>query len=368
MIGGVPSTLASDLQTRDNTWFPKLKLTSLPQFDFDTSYQIRVATRIAGVWSPYGSACIVSTPLEYTQVKASQCGTSIPTLGTTIEANIVSFAPPFLPNLGTYLFEVTNTTTSSVEIIPRNMRDFNLSLTAFTPGFATHNTVYNVRVAVRKYDGTYMPFGPICSITTPSIPTTQVRASQCNTTVPSTSTLVYADLVPGATNYKFKLSCPSPTYSEEFVGIGTGPMSRKFKLNNFTPAPLLPGGTLYDIAVCVSMDGGITYGAYGPICKISTPGAFRPEAIERETSTTDEFNAVVYPNPTIDSFLFEITSVSKEPIELKVYDMIGRQIETRTISFDAVSSTYIGANYPTGVYNIIITQGEHIKMVKVIKR
>jgi len=77
---------------------------------------------------------------------------------------------------------------------------------------------------------------------------------------------------------------------------------------------------------------------------------------------------LAYPNPSNFVFNLEISTSSEENIEIRVYDMLGRQIETRSILLYKVSFSYIGANYPTAVYNIVITQGEDIKMIKVIKR
>ncbi len=368
-VGGVPSTNPADIQiiTRPSTSF---NLTQLPNYAYNTTYSVQVSVCVNGVWQPYGSNCCTVRANRFTKVQASQCGTTLTSMNEVIQADIVNFiavATYSAPIVKPWRFEITQTSPGvgfgiTQPLYYNQTRTFQMS---DFPG-ATYGTTYSVRVAFLNDDLTWSPYGAACTITTPSIPTTQVIASQCNTVVASASTLVYADLVTGATNYRFRLSA-APSFTRVWTNPASGAIGRFFTLNDFSPTGLT-AGSLYNIEVCVSMDGGITYGAYGPSCTISTSGAFRPSEIERETSTTDEFSAVVYPNPTIDSFLLEIISESTEPIEIKVYDMIGRQIENRTISFDEVSSTYIGTNYPTGVYNIIITQGEHLKMVKVIKR
>ncbi len=368
-VGGVPSTNPADIQiiTRPSTSF---NLTQLPNYAYNTTYSVQVSVCVNGVWQPYGSNCCTVRANRVTKVQASQCGSTLTSMNEVIQADIVNFiavATYSAPIVKPWRFEITQTSPGvgfgiTQPLYYNQTRTFQMS---DFPG-ATYGTTYSVRVAFLNDDLTWSPFGAACTITTPSIPTTQVIASQCNTVVASASTLVYADLVTGATNYRFRLSA-SPSFTRVWTNPASGAIGRFFTLNDFSPTGLT-AGSLYNIEVCVSMDGGITYGAYGPSCTISTSGAFRPSEIERETSTTDEFSAVVYPNPTIDSFLLEIISESTEPIEIKVYDMIGRQIENRTISFDEVSSTYIGTNYPTGVYNIIITQGVHLKMVKVIKR
>jgi alpha-tubulin suppressor-like RCC1 family protein len=261
MIAGVPSTLLIDTQYKENPFFPQLCLTNLPYYDFDTSYQIRVAVKLAGVWHPYGSPCIVTTPKVYTQIRSSQCDSSITSMGTTIYANIVAYAPPstFYP----YLFKVTNTTTSAFQIIPRQLREFRMNL--FPSSFLTSGTIYTVEVAVRKFDGTYMPYGPVCTITTPTLG------------------------------------------------------------SSFT----------------------------------------KNETVNNEVSN---FNLVSYPNPFETDFKLDIQSVSNDNIQIKVYDMLGKLVEFKVVNAEEISTVTFGSNYPSGVYNVIVSQGEYYANTRVIKR
>jgi hypothetical protein len=55
-------------------------------------------------------------------------------------------------------------------------------------------------------------------------------------------------------------------------------------------------------------------------------------------------------------------------LSIKVYDILGRKIESKAISVLELEKTNIGQNYPNGVYNIIIQQDENIKMLKMIKK
>jgi hypothetical protein len=48
--------------------------------------------------------------------------------------------------------------------------------------------------------------------------------------------------------------------------------------------------------------------------------------------------------------------------------MLGKLLDARTIqAIDFISEDF-GTNYPAGVYNVIVTQGEEVKTLRVIKR
>jgi hypothetical protein len=48
--------------------------------------------------------------------------------------------------------------------------------------------------------------------------------------------------------------------------------------------------------------------------------------------------------------------------------MLGKLIETRSINTIDYISEDLGSAYPAGVYNVIVTQGEASKTLRVIKR
>jgi hypothetical protein len=51
-----------------------------------------------------------------------------------------------------------------------------------------------------------------------------------------------------------------------------------------------------------------------------------------------------------------------------VYDMIGKLIDQREVTPTEVSELQVGDRYPSGVYNVIVTQGENTKTLRLIKR
>jgi hypothetical protein len=61
-------------------------------------------------------------------------------------------------------------------------------------------------------------------------------------------------------------------------------------------------------------------------------------------------------------------SSSDAPVSIKVYDMIGKLIETREVSASDMPIQTLGERYPSGVYNIVVTQEENVKSLRMVKR
>ncbi|MBY0487579.1 MAG: T9SS type A sorting domain-containing protein, partial [Flavobacteriaceae bacterium] len=80
------------------------------------------------------------------------------------------------------------------------------------------------------------------------------------------------------------------------------------------------------------------------------------------------FEALAYPNPFAENFKLDVTTNSSDDLRVSVYDMLGKLVEDRKVSTSDVQTLEVGANYPSGVYNVIVTQGEHTKTLRVIKR
>ena len=221
-----------------------------------------------------------------------------------------------------------------------------------------YNATYTVEVALRNTTGIYLGYGTVCTVATPEFPTTQVQDSQCELSViPSLATIIYADAMTGAEGYRFQLTNVSLSYSQEVDRT-----LRTFSLNNFTG--LLPGQT-YTVKVALKLNG--TWGPYGKACAVTVPGAARMIV----TAVPDKqgiFKATVYPNPFASSFKLDVNTSSEERVEVKVYDMIGRLLQVQKFNVSELNTQEIGQQYPSGVYNILVSQGENVKTLRVIKR
>jgi hypothetical protein len=80
------------------------------------------------------------------------------------------------------------------------------------------------------------------------------------------------------------------------------------------------------------------------------------------------YNVILYPNPTVSSFSINVVSDNNEMIEVSVYDIQGRNIENKTFNKEDIHSITIGDTLPTGIYNVIVKQGENIKSQRLIKK
>jgi GEVED domain/Secretion system C-terminal sorting domain len=321
------------------------QLTQLTDYAFNRSYRVEVSVRLGGVWQPYyGAACTVTTPSALTQVQAAQCGSTLTTINDVIYANNVPFATG-------YKFRITNLLTSAQEEIERPLRDIRITNIS-NPEF---NTTYSVEVAVRNTDGAYLPYGTACNITTPSFPTTQLQLSQCDVVITNPNAIIYADSYSGATTYRFRFVNTGLGYTYQF----DKPL-RSFELN--TVPGLLPGET-YSVQVSVEIGG--VFGPYGKVCTLTTPGGAR--TIEPAVKTV-EFQATASPNPFAENFKLDVKTSTDESIQVVVYDMLGKQIEVRNVTVSSITDLEIGTNYPAGVYNVIVSQGDNVKTLRVIKR
>ncbi|MBN8642627.1 MAG: SdiA-regulated domain-containing protein [Flavobacteriales bacterium] len=295
-----------------------------------------------------GNGCTVINTLNLTiatNLTPTLCGSTLTTINQPIYANLV-------PGAQSYRFRVTDLTTNQVQTIDRYLRVFSLNqLTTFN--FAR---TYSVEVAA-LVGGMWQSFGPACNVTSPS-PLTQVQSSQCGSSLSSIGTIIYANNVPYAQGYKFRITNQITSESIEVIRI-----LRDVRLNTiagFTPEL----ATTYSIEVAVQNRDG-EFLPYGPICSITTPGGINTSKVD---SSAKEFNIVAYPNPFSESFMLDITSASQNSVQVRVYDMLGKLIEDRIVDYSSMTEIEIGSTYSSGVYNVIISQGDAIKVVKMVKR
>ena len=199
-----------------------------------------------------------------------------------------------------------------------------------------------------------------CNVMTPSITSAiNVQLNQCGQTLAATRQRLSVNGVANATSYTFRVSTNSNFSSpvEEVVSNYSS-----FYLNSLSIVPVT-SGTAYFVQVKVAVTiGGTTYESnFGTPCSI-----FTPELMSKQAASP--FAAVAYPNPFANNFMLDVTTSTEETISIKVYDMVGRLIEQRNATVNDLEKSSIGDTYPSGVYNVILTQGEEMKTLRVIKR
>lgn len=335
---------AGQIQTLD-TALRTMKLTQLLSYAFNTQYKVEVAVYFAGFLQPYNASfCSVTTPEASTSL--TNCTQTLTAMSNAVYANIVPYATG-------YRFRITDPINPiNTQVLERSVRDFRM--TQITDFVVQFGKTYNVAVSVRNTDGSWMSYSADCQVTTPVFPTTSVQDSQCDGyLVPSNSTPIYAISYPGAISYVFQLSgggLPAP--------IEVTKSARTFTLNDFA-GQLMPGMT-YNVKVRLIFNVADPAGPYGKTCSITTPGGARV-AVGKPL-----FDAVAYPNPFTDGFQIELQSGSALDVTVKVYDMTGRLLEDRTTKSGAGIET--GQQLPSGVYNVVVTQGDDLKTLRVVKR
>ena len=341
----------------------KVRLTDTDIYTFGTWFTIRAGAIIAGEFQGFnGTTCTVKTEeVETSKVKNSQCGSTLSMMNSKINAEKAKDAK-------IYRFRIALASAPGVYYYYENDKyDFKLT---DVPGLPlTYETEYlvDIQVFVRQRQDVegWSLYGPVCSIFTPPFPETAIKERECdyyeNRSISSTTT-VNADSFPGATMYRFNLIAyddpDTPLVNEDYNQVLDRTVPN-FKLNMFTG---LTPNTTYTISVSM-----LLYGNWvppGKDCSLTTTANPREGAIKADTT----FKAAAYPNPFANNFMIDVKSTSTSVVNLKVYDMVGRLVEQRSVNVTELENSTIGERYPSGVYNVVVTQDNEIKTVRVVKR
>lgn len=330
---------------------------------YNTSYKVAVEytyvdpVSSATVHSGYGAECTIVTPLIPTATLAAPiCGSQVGALNSGITATPASYAT-------SYQFRIRKTSdTGPIPAISYYYSVPNASRFSSLAGFQgitwTYNTDYSISVQysiVSNSSVVWSGYGPECIIKTPFFPTTSLVQSQCGLSTP-TSLAQQLNIIayPGFPSYKVKLdeiTAGSVTNSQELVF----PYSY-FRLNQFSIAQ--PGKN-YNVSVAIKQNG--VFGGYSTGCDVFTP-------LSKTIDSDMSFKAGAYPNPFANNFMLDIKTNSQSLLNLKVYDMIGRLIEQRSVRVTDMQSTTIGDQYPSGIYNLVVSQEDNVDTVRVIKK
>ncbi|MES2747002.1 MAG: Ig-like domain-containing protein [Bacteroidota bacterium] len=321
-------------------------LSSYPGITLGTPYQIEVSVNGG---ANYGAPCIVNTPSPVSTIGA-QCGTTLTSMSQFVYATYVS-------SVTGYRFRVTNNTTNAVQVYDALSGQNRFAFSQLPAAFVSYGTTYSVQVALKNTNGTYLLYGPSCTITTPVFPTSEVVLSQCDYVATSNTQSISAVVVSGATNYRFQLVNSSLSYS----------FSIDRAVNNFNLSmfPGLQAGTTYTVRVAVRI-GGVWGPLTGKPCNLTTPGV--APGGTRVIATSNDYVAIAYPNPFAANFMFDVQTSAQSDIQIRVYDMLGKQVENRNVEVSAINSLQVGGAYPSGVYNVVVSQGERTQTLRVIKR
>jgi hypothetical protein len=322
------------------------KLNMLSGYIYETTYSIEVAVRIDGEWGEYGPVCEVTSPaLPVVSLRQQDCGTTVPSFSTQLQANGVSLYEA-------YRFRVTANGNTQVVEKPNYLFKLNMLPTY------RYATTYSVEVAVRV-DGQWGIYGPACEITSPALPTVALTENYCGITVPAFSTQLQANGVPLYEAYRFRVTANGNTQVIEKPNY-------LFKINMI---PSYSSSTTYSIEVAVRIDG--QWGDYGPACEVSTPGSGMRQNMANDfadATAPARITLSAYPNPFENGFTIALETASEEPVHIMAFDITGKLLEDRTISIEELSGTVLGERFASGVYNVVATQGSFSKSFKMVKK
>jgi hypothetical protein len=217
-------------------------------------------------------------------------------------------------------------------------------------------TTYTIDVLL-QINNVWLPdteYGKPCSIVTPPTPgVSRVTLPSCGSSTNNLWTTIYALQITGAQGYKFVVN-----NGIQFREIITAASS--FSIHNIPGGPVL--GTTYTIRVDVLYNNSYVPGR--ELCTLT----ILPIAVRQSAAAIDIYEVKAYPNPYADAFKLNVNTSSESQVGVSVYDMLGREVESREASVDDITNLEIGSLYPSGVYNIIVTQGDKVKALRVIKR
>lgn len=309
---------------------------------FNTAYTVKCAVFVNGSWSVYGNSCSVTTPATPAPSKLidAQCGSTLSLVDNTLYCGQSYGAQGFR-------FEVSSGGTS--QTIDRSENNMQLSRLS---GGVSLGTTYSVRVAV-LYNGTYGAYGAACDLTTPaSTNLTKVSATQCGSTLSNKWSVLYCGTISGATAYRFEWTNGGTTL--------TFNSSRpNMQLGNYTGWAV---NTTYSVRVAALYNG--VWQGYGSACNVKTPASMARGISAEATALT--IKAV--PNPFESEYVLMAQGGNELPVQVSVYDMLGKQVEQFSVEANELENRSLGSNLTSGIYNVMIAQGDEQQVVRIVKK
>ncbi|MBK8950948.1 MAG: T9SS type A sorting domain-containing protein [Flavobacteriales bacterium] len=236
------------------------------------------------------------------------------------------------------------------------------------PPLIPRGILLNVRVRTRV-NGVFGNFGPACRLMIPTPPCgiTQLTTMaspvvSCGATGLTFSSTIYAHPVAGATNYQFEFS------RSGYLRRINQPM-RSTTLS-FVTNPL-QNNTCYNVRVRVSVDNGVTYCPFGPMCNITIGTAACSSAIPMNGSdasavASEDVRLMVWPNPALGqqvSLTFTGLDDWTGTVHITLVDATGKVASTEQLFLTSAQRTIpmdIPQDMPPGLYLLNAQIGDRV--------
>jgi uncharacterized protein YjdB len=321
------------------------------KWNYGTTYTVEARSSQDGInFGGYSAPCDLTTP----SIPTPSQGLTNCNLVMSSPTQII-YAPSVFGATG-YEFEIS-IGGSIVEIISRPANYFLLSNIANW----NYNTTYGVRTrAIRSTIDDVVrtsEWSTPCTVTSPSIPTPLQGLVNCSTVMTSAGSLLTTATIFGATDYLFEVTTPDGLLSIE----KQVPYFRLSDVEGWI------SGTTYGVRV-YAIRNSVVSEVSPTTCTFTTPGAAPSSLVARMAQVP--FAVKAYPNPYSDGFQLNVVSSYDKTatVSVKVYDMLGRLVDSKNTTTSDLETTTIGSEYPSGVYNVIVTQENETKTVRVVKR
>ena len=149
-------------------------------------------------------------------------------------------------------------------------------------------------------------------------------------------------------------------------GSSSGGATAVFSGDNRVAPNLYCGGT---IRVTYTITGSCNQDTVTATFKVSArTNSCNHSCSKPTTADNEDLSIKVYPNPFTENFNLSVTNAIETDFTISIYDMIGKLVEERTIKATEINDSPIGDRIPSGVYNVVISNGEIVKTMRVIKR
>ena len=223
------------------------------------------------------------------------------------------------------------------------------------PSDAEHVQLWNVLHdrGVCENHGVYSGYGAPCTVTAPPVPS----LAQCGGAIATSGTQIYTTSLAKVTSYRFEVT---NLLTNQVVTV-----DKALHWFSFSNIPGYSPSTQYGVRVAVMTSG--VYSQFSDACEITSPGTARAIEVASPAKPVT-FTATAYPNPFADNFRINVSTSSEASIGIKVYDMTGRLLETREVEVSQMETLEVGDRYPSGVYNVIVSQGDAVRTLRVVKR
>ncbi|MDX9750967.1 MAG: T9SS type A sorting domain-containing protein, partial [Flavobacteriales bacterium] len=168
----------------------------------------------------------------------------------------------------------------------------------------------------------------------------------------SVANRVYARSVGGADKYEFEFSNPGEGY---LVAMQSNTVVRHL---NWSSQPALNVGSIYQVRVRASKDGGATWCAWGWACDVTIAPGVAPEG---ESLALEDAGVALWPNPNNGRQLWlAVEGLADEvrTITVDIHDLSGRRVAAHQVPPRSGAMEVALNGMAAGTYVVTITAGD----------